>query len=838
MIDISWVLDVALKSAAVAVLALLAARLLRHRSAAERSSVLHGGLLAMALVPLLAVLAPRWHVEVPLPSPPIAVESVLPAAEPTLRSARMLRVERAARALRGLRAEAVPAVAATPAGEPHAMFDPATLAGIVYALPALALLMALAMSLSRLRALRLRARPLRDARWDAALIAAKRRSDVRGHVELLHARGVGSPLSWGVRHRVIVLDADVVDPAIAAPLLAHELAHLARHDWLKLLFARCVTALMWFNPMAWWLARRCHQLREEAADDAVLHGDPAALEYAELLLGVARAHRDQPALAAHAMFSGRGAMQHLRQRLARVLDEGQRRAPAVRAWSLGCTAIALAAALPVAAVAPAAKIAANEMAAMTPARVTLMASDEVPATVASHAASATPVKVAGVSGTPVAVPPATVTVSHVPAANAPTPRAADTDDDAGDAGLAFLITPHPRAPSGVVQLALQDIGRHRGSWSSGIPVTQLQGLDSAAMSDQAPNALQFRLARAAGRFDCEGTGQRGKASGFCRFVPDAGFVRELERREIGRPDAHQLRLLALEDARLDVLDELARQKYPVPKIERYVEFAIHGLDAAWLRDLGAAGYHLDGLRKLLEFRIHGIDAAYLAELRDAGHGDLPAQQVLQFRIHDVTGPWIREIGQLGYGKLSAERLLEFAIHDVSADKVRALAGAGYANLPAERLMQFTIHGVTPAYAAELAALGYASLPPERIVEFRIHDVDADLVRGLARAGIANLPPEDLVKFAVHEVTPEFVQALRALGYDRLTADRLVALRIHDVTPEFIRAVNALGYRDVPVDDLVAMRIHDVSPAYIRGKLAGQRQPPSIRDLVDDRIHGD
>src|SRR5688572_25004689 len=65
MIDSGWFVDVALKSAAVAALALLAARALRRRSAAERSSVLHGGLVAMALLPLLVVLAPRWQVTVP-----------------------------------------------------------------------------------------------------------------------------------------------------------------------------------------------------------------------------------------------------------------------------------------------------------------------------------------------------------------------------------------------------------------------------------------------------------------------------------------------------------------------------------------------------------------------------------------------------------------------------------------------------------------------------------------------------------------------------------------------------------------------------------------------------
>ena len=73
-----------------------------------------------------------------------------------------------------------------------------------------------------------------------------------------------------------------------AGVIAHELAHVARMDWTKLLLARVATALFWFNPLVWILAREAHQLREEAADDAVLGADIADTDYATLLVGVAR----------------------------------------------------------------------------------------------------------------------------------------------------------------------------------------------------------------------------------------------------------------------------------------------------------------------------------------------------------------------------------------------------------------------------------------------------------------------------------------------------------------------------------------------------------------------
>ena len=49
----------------------------------------------------------------------------------------------------------------------------------------------------------------------------------------------------------------------AVAIVAHELAHVARMDWIKLLLAQVATPLFWFNPLVWMLAREAHQRREK-----------------------------------------------------------------------------------------------------------------------------------------------------------------------------------------------------------------------------------------------------------------------------------------------------------------------------------------------------------------------------------------------------------------------------------------------------------------------------------------------------------------------------------------------------------------------------------------------
>ncbi|HSD18082.1 MAG TPA: M56 family metallopeptidase [Thermomonas sp.] len=50
-------------------------------------------------------------------------------------------------------------------------------------------------------------------------------------------------------------------------LLAHELAHIRRHDYLVNLLQAVVEALLFYHPVVWWLSRRIRHERELIADD-------------------------------------------------------------------------------------------------------------------------------------------------------------------------------------------------------------------------------------------------------------------------------------------------------------------------------------------------------------------------------------------------------------------------------------------------------------------------------------------------------------------------------------------------------------------------------------------
>lgn len=330
----SVLIAIALKSLIIAGLTLGLLGLMKKRSAAERSWVAHIGLLALVIMAFAPLVLPSWKVEAPalfVQAPAIQA----PAPAPALAS------NVAAPQLTTTAAPAVKAKASAPT------ISAAAVASAVYAVPAAILLLITALALARLFALRARAEVLVDGHWLSALARAQRRMGFKHGTALLTSNELASPISWGLMRPVILLSTQAVKASgEAEAIIAHELAHVARMDWAKLLLTRIATALFWFNPLVWMLAREAHQLREETADDAVLAADIADTDYAQLLVGVARHECPGLLFGAHGVAPSKTS---LARRVARVLDGKSVRGPAAGGFALGVFVGAVLIAAPLAA---------------------------------------------------------------------------------------------------------------------------------------------------------------------------------------------------------------------------------------------------------------------------------------------------------------------------------------------------------------------------------------------------------------------------------------------------------------------------------------------------------
>ena len=98
-------------------------------------------------------------------------------------------------------------------------------------------------------------------------------------------------------------------------LLAHELAHIGRRDWLWNGVQRVIESLLFFHPAVWWLGRRIRQEREHACDDLAVAACGDALALVEALAALARERHSAPSLS----LAARGGT--LAQRILRLLSD-------------------------------------------------------------------------------------------------------------------------------------------------------------------------------------------------------------------------------------------------------------------------------------------------------------------------------------------------------------------------------------------------------------------------------------------------------------------------------------------------------------------------------------
>ena len=331
----SWLIPLAAKSLVIAGGALLLLKLMQKRSAADRSWIAHLALGALLALPFASIALPALDVV----GPDVLVGR---ASVGSTMSA----------PLSAIGEQAPPSIApafahAAIADQPERTGAPIDWPVLGYIVPAAALLLLTLIALGRLVTLKARATVLVDAPWLTALARAQKRMGLKHGTALLTSNELPSPVSWGVIRPVIMLNPEAAQSHHQAEaIITHELAHVSRLDWAKLLLGRGVVALFWFNPLVWLLSHEARQLCEEAADDAVLATDIDGAEYASLLVGFAGRRSRRLPIGAHGVASAKNS---LARRVKRVLDRAAKRAPGGWRWGSVSAFLAIGIAVPVAA---------------------------------------------------------------------------------------------------------------------------------------------------------------------------------------------------------------------------------------------------------------------------------------------------------------------------------------------------------------------------------------------------------------------------------------------------------------------------------------------------------
>jgi bla regulator protein blaR1 len=127
---------------------------------------------------------------------------------------------------------------------------------------------------------------------------------IRQQVSILRTIVLRSPVTFGYFKPVVLLPVALLNqlsPAEVEAIVLHELAHIARRDWLMQLVQTIVEALFYFHPVVWWLSTVIRHERERCSDEIAVSLMPHnRIAYARALLRVqeyAQSSTATPALA-------------------------------------------------------------------------------------------------------------------------------------------------------------------------------------------------------------------------------------------------------------------------------------------------------------------------------------------------------------------------------------------------------------------------------------------------------------------------------------------------------------------------------------------------------------
>lgn len=122
--------------------------------------------------------------------------------------------------------------------------------------------------------------------WQDTLARLARQLRVSRPVRLCESALVEVPTVIGFLRPVILVPAAALT-GLSAPqleaILAHELAHIRRHDYLVNLLQSVAEAVLFYHPAVWWLSGRVRIEREHACDDLAVRATGDVLVYARAL---------------------------------------------------------------------------------------------------------------------------------------------------------------------------------------------------------------------------------------------------------------------------------------------------------------------------------------------------------------------------------------------------------------------------------------------------------------------------------------------------------------------------------------------------------------------------
>ena len=447
---------------------------------------------------------------------------------------------------------------------------------------------------------------LADALWQDSLARLAKRLAVSRKVRLWESAVAHTPAVIGWIRPVVLLPASAISglaPGQIEALLAHELAHIRRHDYLVNLLQSAIETLLFYHPAVWWVGRQMRTERENCCDDLAVAVCGDALGYARALTELEKIRIATPRLA---MAANSGS---LLQRVRRLLDPRGDFAPSRAAihadWVTG-VGIALCV-------------------------VSIWATSGA----TSGAASRGPARLHPDNSVPTVhlvnalyqqrpEPPRTELVAMAqPAAQAAQTSEPSTDKSfvGGIAALGYKDL----SVDQLISLKIHDVTTEyvRGFLAAGLKPTVDEIVSFAIHGAQPADILEMqKLGYKLTPSEIVSMYIHGLTPEFTRQMKSAGF---------GTPTFDQLISFKIHDATPEIAEQFKQAGVRELDFDKLVSLQIHGATPDAVKQIGALGYPNLTADDVISMCIHGVDVDFVRKAQKHGFKDLSVDKLIKLK---------------------------------------------------------------------------------------------------------------------------------------------------------------------------------------------------------------
>lgn len=525
----------------------------------------------------------------------------------------------------------------------------------------------------KLRRLADRALPAPEA-WQERLDALSRRLGLRRAVRLLQSSDVDVPAAVGWLSPVVLLPVSTLAGLPARQLemvLAHELAHIRRHDFAVNLAQVLVETLLFFHPAVRWISHVIRVEREHCCDDVAVAASGNSVSYARALTAL-ETLRVLPGAPSPAMSALGGS---LPERVRRLITLPTSRCAS--RWAAGASVLTLVSSLAVAAPLTSLLLGQTDAAPQADDEPVLIQSPPIPALSLAPPMPPAPTPVAPPVPPAPPAPPASVSAVAIQSAPGPTPPPAPPARSLGSRAQRELDQ-QTRVGAGQ-QLSVAQLIALK---NAGITPERVQQLTAMGYTPTVSNLVRMSHAG---------------------ITPD--YVQDMNTR-FGR------KLEAKELTRLRHL----------------------GVTPEYIQSLKSAGFNVDDSKALSHARAVGVDEDFVRGIKDAGYTGMSLEELAHLRAVGVSPEYIREMNKHGPSKLKPRELMQLRAVGVDPGWLASMRKAGVQTMDMKELQRLRATGVDAQFLGELHDAGLKDLSVNELVRLRTGGVDADFIRKMRGTG--------------------------------------------------------------------------------------------------------